>query len=134
MPEAGDFFPGGFSKKQLLRRDKEYLFRFYLETKRGELTHWLSMLPAPLFFLWNSWPVGLCMIGYALLFNMPFICINRYNRIRLLAILNHGAPRTSLAQGPSRDWGCRHERTPDHCVSEKNGTVRQSGNAQWKIV
>ncbi|WP_367619250.1 hypothetical protein [Planococcus shenhongbingii] len=26
---------------------------FAAETKRAELTHWLSIIPAPLLFLWN---------------------------------------------------------------------------------
>ena len=91
MPEAGGFFPGGFSKKRLVNREPEYLKRFCIETRRGEFTHWLSMMPAPLFFLWNDWPIGLCMIGYALAFNLPFIAANRFNRARLARSLKRGS-------------------------------------------
>ena len=87
FPEAGGFFPGGFSKKRLVSREPAYLDRFVRETRRGELSHWLSMIPAPLFFLWNDWRIGIGMILYALLINLPFIAINRFNRSRFLEAL-----------------------------------------------
>jgi glycosyl-4,4'-diaponeurosporenoate acyltransferase len=87
LPEAGSFFPGGFSKKRICSRDRQYMERFVVETRRGEFAHWLSMPPALFFFLWNHWSVGLCMIAYALLFNLPFIATNRFNRVRLTRIL-----------------------------------------------
>lgn len=87
FPEAGSFFPGGFSKKRLVGRSPDYLERFTRETRRGELSHWLAMIPAPFFFLWNDWRIGVGMIIYALIANLPFIAINRYNRLRFLATL-----------------------------------------------
>lgn len=87
FPEAGGFFPGGFSKKQLESRKPDYMETFVRETRRGELSHWLSMLPAPLFFLWNDWRIGIGMLVYALVVNLPFIAINRFNRARLLTLL-----------------------------------------------
>ena len=87
LPEAGDFFAGGFSKKRLLNTQPDYLARFIIESRRGEFTHWLSILPAPLFFLWNHWLVGFFMIIYAVTFNLPFIITNRYNRVRLQILL-----------------------------------------------
>ena len=87
LPEAGDFFSGGFSKKRLLNKQPAYLRRFIMESRRGEFTHWASILPAPLFFLWNHWLVGISMIIYALGFNLPFIMTNRYNRLRLKGLL-----------------------------------------------
>jgi glycosyl-4,4'-diaponeurosporenoate acyltransferase len=38
---------------------------------------------SPVFFVWNIWWVGIVMIVYAMLANMPCIMIQRYNRIRL---------------------------------------------------
>jgi glycosyl-4,4'-diaponeurosporenoate acyltransferase len=35
------------------------------------------------FFIWNPWWVGIVMIVYAILVNVPCIIIQRYNRIRL---------------------------------------------------
>ena len=84
LPEAGGFFPRGFSKRHLTSLNTDYLNVFIAETRRGEFSHWLSIVPAPFFFLWNVWFVGVCMIVYALLFNLPFIAINRFNRGRLI--------------------------------------------------
>jgi glycosyl-4,4'-diaponeurosporenoate acyltransferase len=87
LPEAGALFGGGFSKRHLVRRGRDHLERFVIETRRAELTHWLVMAAAPLFFLWNPWWAGLVMIVYALVANVPCIAIQRYNRARLLRIL-----------------------------------------------
>ncbi|MBN3553199.1 glycosyl-4,4'-diaponeurosporenoate acyltransferase [Fictibacillus nanhaiensis] len=88
VPDGGDFYKGGFAKKTLEGDSLEYLARFLAETRRAELTHWLSMPPALLFFLWNPVWIGNIMILYAVLFNLPFIFIQRYNRFRLIRILN----------------------------------------------
>lgn len=58
-----------------------------IETQRAEWTHWVSMLPAPLFFIWNPVWAGWLMILYALIANLPFIIIQRYNRPRLLKLI-----------------------------------------------
>ncbi|WP_245585944.1 hypothetical protein [Paenibacillus pinihumi] len=88
VPELGALFTGGFSKKALAAHSSGYYRVFAAETRRGEWTHWLSIAPAPLFFLWNEPAGGWLMIGYALAANLPFICIQRYNRLRLTRIMN----------------------------------------------
>lgn len=77
----------GYRKKALQGTRQKDLSIFAAETKRAELTHWLSMVPAPLFFLWNPLWAGWVMILYALLFNLPFIVVQRYNRARIEQIL-----------------------------------------------
>lgn len=89
LPEGSSFFQGSFSKKSLSSRDPNYYEKFILEANRGEWTHWLSMLPAPLFFLWNEPLYGWIIIGYALIANVPFIVVQRYNRLRLERIVTH---------------------------------------------
>lgn len=84
LPEGGSLFRGGFSKKRLAASDTDYLRLFLVETRRGEWTHWLSIVPAPLFFIWNEPLYGWMMMLYALIANLPFILILRYNRLRLL--------------------------------------------------
>jgi glycosyl-4,4'-diaponeurosporenoate acyltransferase len=83
VPDGGGLFKGGFPKKNLERSDPQYLETFLYETKRAELTHWLTILPAPIFFLWNIWWAGIIMIAYALIANIPCIILQRYNRARL---------------------------------------------------
>lgn len=85
----------GYAKQALPGTSLEKLGVFAAETKRAELTHWLSILPAPLFFLWNPVWVGWVMVLYAVLFNLPFIVAQRYNRARIERIL----ARTMNAKG-----------------------------------
>jgi glycosyl-4,4'-diaponeurosporenoate acyltransferase len=76
-----------FPKKNLVEKNGPYFTSFLTETCRAELTHWIIMLFAPPFFLWNKPGVGLIMIFYALIENLPLIMAQRYNRIRLKRVL-----------------------------------------------
>ena len=87
LPDGAALFKRGFKKKRLLSRDPAYLARFARETCRGELAHWLTLVAAPLFFLWNPIGAGVAMIAYAILASVPFIIAQRYNRIRLERML-----------------------------------------------
>jgi len=87
VPSGGTVFAGGFSLKQVASKDKAYLEKWVLESYRAELTHWLAILPVLLFFLWNP-PLGwIINLMYALAVNLPCIVVQRYNRPRLIAIL-----------------------------------------------
>lgn len=83
IPDGSKVLGAGFDQKTLQQSDAAYLERFILETKRAELTHWLSIFPAGLFFIWNPPWAGWIMVAYALLFNGPIILLQRYNRPRL---------------------------------------------------
>ena len=86
LPDGASWFRGGFSKRHLHRRDPAYLNRFLQESRRGEVAHWLMLLAAPVFILWNPpWAVAV-MFTYALLANLPCILAQRYNRLRFLAL------------------------------------------------
>lgn len=84
---AGFIKDRGFPKKRLRHTGTRYLHAFLLETCRAELTHWLLIGVAPLFFLWNRFWVGMFMIFYALVQNIPLIMIQRYNRARFRRIV-----------------------------------------------
>jgi len=83
LPDGAALFKKGFQKKHLRGLDDVYLDSFIRETCRAELTHWIMFLLSPVFFMWNIWWVGIVMIIYAILANLPCIVIQRYNRIRL---------------------------------------------------
>jgi glycosyl-4,4'-diaponeurosporenoate acyltransferase len=89
LPDGAEFSKNkGFPKRHLQSRTPDYLEAFLVETCRAELTHWVTMLFAPLFFLWNFFFVGWIMILYALITNMPFIIVQRFNRFRLIRVLS----------------------------------------------
>ena len=77
-----------YNKQHLHGIKQADLTIFAAETKRAELTHWLTIVPAPVFFLWNPVWAGWVIIAYALIANLPFIITQRYNRGRIESILN----------------------------------------------
>ncbi len=88
LPEAGSLFRGGFSKRRVVHRDRAYLERVLVETRRAERAHWAILALGPVFFAWNPWWLALAMLGYALVANVPCILVQRYNRGRLLRLLS----------------------------------------------
>jgi len=86
LPDGAAIFKNGFEKKRLKGTNKDYLDSFIRETCRAELTHWIVFLFGPLFLFWNLWWVGIVMIVYATLANIPCVITQRYNRIRLQRI------------------------------------------------
>jgi len=86
LPDGAAIFKSGFEKKHLKETNKDYLDTFIRETCRAELTHWIVFLFGPVFFVWNVWWVGIVMILYATMANIPCIITQRYNRIRLQRI------------------------------------------------
>lgn len=87
LPEGGDVFEGGFNKSSLGRRDSSNLQRFVAETRRAEMTHWVTMFYGPLFWLWSSWWMGGVMVAFGIVANVPCLVTQRYNRARLLRVL-----------------------------------------------
>jgi glycosyl-4,4'-diaponeurosporenoate acyltransferase len=87
LPDGGNWFSRGFSKRQLRGRSIAELSRFARETRRAELVHWCAIAALPLFKLWNSWPAMLVNASYAIAANLPCILVQRYNRGRIARIL-----------------------------------------------
>jgi glycosyl-4,4'-diaponeurosporenoate acyltransferase len=87
LPEAGGLFPGGVSKRHLPPADRGGLERFSVETRRAELGHWLAAAGGPVFALWNPAPVAVVMVVYGVGVNLPFVAIQRYNRLRITRVL-----------------------------------------------
>ena len=87
VPEAGALFQGGVSKRQLPSYDVAGLELFVRETRRAELGHWWAMACGPLFVLWNPPLPAALLLAYGMGINLPFIAIQRYNRIRTQGII-----------------------------------------------
>lgn len=100
LPDAGDALPGGVRKNTLVRRDAATLQRLVAETRRAELVH-LALWPFWLLTaLWLP-PLGAWIsLGFATLFNLPCLWLQRYNRLRLEPVLR------SLRRQHTAD-GCR---------------------------
>ncbi len=83
LPEAGDMFKGGVSKRSLSFGTDNATVRFYLETKRAEFTHRylvvFQLLPVVVWFgVFRE-----VVVVYAVLANTPCLIAQRYNRARL---------------------------------------------------
>ena len=86
LPDAGDLFAGGISKRELPSHDAAGLRLFERETRRAELAHWWALACGLLFPLWNPPLAAALLVGYGVAVNLPFIAIQRYNRARLQAL------------------------------------------------
>lgn len=86
LPDAAPWMRG-IAKRKLASLDPVYLHSFATETRRGEAAHWVMLLAAPIFFLWNPAWADWVMVGYAVAANLPCIIVQRYNRYRLCRLL-----------------------------------------------
>ncbi len=73
----------GFSKEHLDDVSAEYLDEFIAETCRGEWNHRMNSLCVIPVLIINRLPAGLIISLLVLLGNLPFVFIQRYNRLRL---------------------------------------------------
>ena len=84
-----DFLPqyiskNGFSKKNLNSLSLNYINQFILETCRAEWAHKNCMWIAVLLVFINKFIMGIFFFIIVLIINLPYIFIQRYNRIRLI--------------------------------------------------
>lgn len=86
LPDAAPWF-GGFAKKRLAGRDREFYEEFRDETCRSEAAHHAQVIGISLFYFLNPWPWSLLLPLYAVLSNLPCILLQRQNRLRLTRIL-----------------------------------------------
>lgn len=87
LPDGAAVVKGGYRKKTLRDFSPQNLERFVVESCRGELTHWLAILPFWLFGFIGPPPILWIMLAYALAVNLPCIIAQRYNRPRIMHLL-----------------------------------------------
>lgn len=78
----------GYEKKHIKGFDNETLNKFLIESCRAELTHILPILMVWVFFLFTPPMVGLIMVIYSLITNLPCLIVQRFNRPRLINLLD----------------------------------------------
>ena len=88
LPDGAAILKSSFGMKRLQNADPGYLRTFTRETCRAELIHWLILVFSPIFFLWNDWRIGIVMIIYGVITNVPCILSQRFNRVRLRNVTN----------------------------------------------
>lgn len=86
LPDGGAAIKGGYKKRHLTNYSKENLERFMIETCRGELTHFIAILPFWIFGLFSPNIVILIMFIYAIIVNFPCVIAQRYNRHRIVRL------------------------------------------------
>ena len=87
LPDGGGVWKKrSYKKKNLTDYSEANLHRFLIETSRGELVHWLGILPFWVFGLFAPPAVIWIMLLYALVVNVPCIIAQRYNRPRVFAL------------------------------------------------
>lgn len=96
VPEAGALFAGGVSKAHVTRAGVEELV---VATRRAELAHWWAAAAGPAFALFNPWYAVPLLVAYGLGVNLPFVAIQRYNRLRATRVLarRSSVPRSRTA-------------------------------------
>lgn len=77
----------GFLKRKFESTDINYIKKFIIETRRAELVHLIHFPFLIVFFLFNPLAGDIIMIVYAFFFNVPCLMSQRYNRKRLMKLL-----------------------------------------------
>lgn len=87
LPDMSKHVKTMFAKELISPRDPEYTRRLILETCVAELTHDVLILLSPIFphYMTGVW-ADVAMLLYAV-GNLPFILIQRYNRPRLVKLM-----------------------------------------------
>ena len=90
-----------FSKKHLDGDGPGYLERFIVETCRSESNHMRAIFSVVVMKLWTPFGLWFLCLVLALVGNLPFICIQRYNRPRLQRLAALEERRAALRQRPA---------------------------------
>ena len=95
LPDGGGVWKkNSYKKRTLADYSEANLHKFLIETSRGELIHWLGILPFWVFGLFAPPVVIWIMLVYALVVNLPCILAQRYNRPRVYALYKRLYPNS----------------------------------------
>ena len=87
LPELSDFVKSVFPKRQIKEFSKNYLQKFLYESCKSEVTHWCIILSSLLFYFGNEFGSASLMLAIAVIINLPYIIIQRYNRSRIMEVV-----------------------------------------------
>jgi glycosyl-4,4'-diaponeurosporenoate acyltransferase len=116
-----------FSKRYLAGTDPSYLRQFVIETCRGESNHLRAVLSVVPMRLWTPLELWTVCFLIALIGNLPFILIQRYNRPRLQRALARVERRALTSARPRGLPSAR-----PHALSDTDDTDLQPARV-WDI-
>lgn len=87
LPDGAAVMKNGYRKRNLKDSSKENLELFLEESCRAELAHLLAIVPFWVFGLFAPIQIIAYMLVYALLINMPCVIVQRFNRPRVVKLL-----------------------------------------------
>ena len=89
VPELGGVFGDGFQKRSIDLGTREQLELFIRETRRAELAHWVMTAGWIITIAFNPlWAIVFNLV-FAHIVNFPCLIIQRYNRARLIKVLEN---------------------------------------------
>lgn len=87
LPELSDFIKKSFPKKKLPSFNMEYLKKYIVESYRSELCHWMIVISVVIFSSWFNEDMENFIFILAVILNVPYIMIQRFNRPRIMNIM-----------------------------------------------
>jgi glycosyl-4,4'-diaponeurosporenoate acyltransferase len=123
LPELNLPTPQRFKKKKLESECLSVLQtrRFIAETRRSEFCHIVIICASFIFFITEGLLMGLTIALVAIILNVPFIMIQRFNRPRLIKVVS------IKDQDPEKDGS---DVTPEKKLCENKDTQKIKGNLQ----
>ena len=105
VPDMSRYIRSMVKKKIVIFRDPDYLDALIRETCVAELVHYMLMLLSPIFLIFMSGYPGVIAAAAYCLCNMPFVLIQRYNRPRLVELMERQLAtkqRTAQESSPAK--------------------------------
>lgn len=87
VPDMSHYIKSAFPKKIRGFRSAEYLDMLIRETCVAEFVHFGLILLSPIFLIYMDGAAGWIGMGLYIVGNLPFIAIQRYNRPRLVMLM-----------------------------------------------
>lgn len=87
VPDMSKYVKTMFAKEIVSARDPKYTHRLILETCVAELVHYVLILLSPIFTQYMDGIYGNIASVLYVLGNLPFVLIQRYNRPRLIQLM-----------------------------------------------
>lgn len=93
LPELSDIVKKNFSKKKLPSFNVEYLKKYIVESCRSEMCHWMIVISVIVFSSWFNEDMEKFIFILAVILNVPYIMIQRFNRPRIINVMQKNSDK-----------------------------------------